>query len=109
GPSVVTPVDLSSSIRDRPRWPGLDALESSGEISVSGAGAPSASGPKTLADAERDAIAQAMSVAQGNKARAAEILGIPRTSLYHRMRRLGMTQGPPEPGEAGPPGEDVED
>ncbi|HZV00527.1 MAG TPA: sigma 54-interacting transcriptional regulator [Planctomycetota bacterium] len=107
GPAIVTPLDLSASIRDRPRWPVLDGNEASGEIAPGGDGAPGASGPRTLAQAERDAIAQAMTAAQGNKARAAEILAIPRTSLYHRMRRLGMTAGPPEPEEAG--AEDVED
>jgi transcriptional regulator with GAF, ATPase, and Fis domain len=89
GPSVVGPADLSPSIADRAKWPDPDR--------AGGAEAPAppaaASGPKTLADAERDAIQIALDAAGGNKARAAEILAIPRTSLYHRMRKLGLEKG----------------
>jgi sigma-54 dependent transcriptional regulator, acetoin dehydrogenase operon transcriptional activator AcoR len=37
---------------------------------------------------ERDAIVSALREARGNKARAADILGIGRTTLYRKMRSL---------------------
>ena len=42
--------------------------------------------PVTLDEAERRAVLSALKSARGNKARAAEILAIPRTSLYHKLR-----------------------
>ncbi|GGG67845.1 hypothetical protein GCM10011374_35180 [Kocuria dechangensis] len=43
--------------------------------------------------AERDAIADALREAEGNKSRAAEILGIGRTTLYRKMRTLKIDAG----------------
>jgi transcriptional regulator with GAF, ATPase, and Fis domain len=42
--------------------------------------------PVTLDEAERRAVLAALKAARSNKARAAEILAIPRTSLYHKLR-----------------------
>jgi len=73
GPAVVTPADLSPSIR---------GLRGSGR----GAGA--------LADivgrSEKEAVEQALARAGGNKSRAAHLLGITRKSLYRRLEKHGL-------------------
>ncbi|MBI3046848.1 MAG: hypothetical protein HYY76_00905 [Acidobacteria bacterium] len=74
--------DLSPQVRS---GAGAAAATSGG-----GAGAPVAGPPLTLEEAERRAILAALEAASGNKVRAAEILGIPRTSLYHRLKKLGL-------------------
>jgi DNA-binding NtrC family response regulator len=46
--------------------------------------------PRTLRQIERDAITSAFSLARGNVTLAAKRLGIPRSTLRDRLRRLGM-------------------
>jgi DNA-binding NtrC family response regulator len=43
-----------------------------------------------LDDAERRVIEHALAIAAGNKRRAAELLGINRTTLYNKLRALGL-------------------
>jgi DNA-binding NtrC family response regulator len=45
----------------------------------------------SLEKLERVAIEQALRVAEGNKSKAAEILGISRDSLYRKMKRYGIS------------------
>jgi len=46
-----------------------------------------------LETAERDAIIRALDAASGNKSEAAELLGMGRTTLYRRLRQLGLDTG----------------
>lgn len=46
-----------------------------------------------LESAERGAIIQAMDAAGGNKSEAAKLLGLGRTTLYRRLRQLGLDGG----------------
>jgi len=55
-------------------------------------GAAPAGAPTTLADAERQAIEQALEAESGHVGRAAERLGIARSTLYEKLKKL-----PPDP------------
>lgn len=46
-----------------------------------------------IKSAERDAIIKALDAAGGNKSEAADLLGIGRTTLYRRLRQLGLESG----------------
>ena len=46
-------------------------------------------GPTTLAEAERRAIGEALRVTAGNKVHAARLLGIARSTLLEKLKRLG--------------------
>ncbi len=48
---------------------------------------------KLLEAPERRILQEALSVCGGNRERAARLLGINRSTLYARMRRLGLTRG----------------
>jgi transcriptional regulator of acetoin/glycerol metabolism len=43
-----------------------------------------------IEEAERDAIVRALDTAAGNKSEAATLLGIGRTTLYRKLRQLGL-------------------
>jgi DNA-binding NtrC family response regulator len=45
---------------------------------------------RSLADVERDHIAQVLAAAGGNKSRAADALGIDRSTLYAKLKRYGI-------------------
>ena len=51
---------------------------------------PAALTPVTLADAERNAIVDALAVTGGNRVQAAQRLGIARSTLLEKIRRLGI-------------------
>lgn len=55
-------------------------------------------------EAERKAILLALTMADGNRTRAATMLGVSRRTLYHKMAECGVSPG----GEAMPEGEDQE-
>ncbi len=79
----ILPEDLSPGVRDA--GSGVRA-------------APAAPGAaRTLRSVEREAIEQALRAAGGNRKRAAGLLGIPRTTLYRRLREYGLL-GPAEEG-----------
>jgi transcriptional regulator of acetoin/glycerol metabolism len=44
----------------------------------------------TIADAERRAIVDALHATGGNKLRAAQLLGIARSTLLEKVRRFGL-------------------
>jgi two-component system, NtrC family, response regulator AtoC len=44
----------------------------------------------TLEEYEKEYIAQVLDEVQGNKTKAAEILGIDRVSLWRKLKRFGM-------------------
>jgi DNA-binding NtrC family response regulator len=44
----------------------------------------------SLEERERDYIQQVLALTDGHRTRAAEILGIPRTTLWRKMKRLGL-------------------
>lgn len=46
-----------------------------------------------LETAEREAIIKALNAASGNKSEAAELLGMGRTTLYRKLRQLGLDTG----------------
>jgi len=52
----------------------------------------SASAPQTLEEVEKQALMEALRRANGNKKRAAEILGIHRPTLYAKLRRFGLAE-----------------
>jgi transcriptional regulator with PAS, ATPase and Fis domain len=44
----------------------------------------------TLADTESDQIRRVMAATNGNKSKAAKILGIERKTLYRKLERMGL-------------------
>lgn len=71
--------------------------EESARLASSGAGADVVRPPaltETIADIERTLIDSALQRAAGNQARAAQLLGIPRTTLRDKMTKYGMVGAP---------------
>ena len=68
---------------------GLDGVSSHGPKAGNGR-APEQTAPEALADLERRAILAALEHTQGNKTQAAALLGITRTKLHTRLKRLGL-------------------
>ncbi|MFL5374814.1 MAG: sigma-54 interaction domain-containing protein [Myxococcales bacterium] len=54
--------------------------------------APSTDGVHTLEEVERQACAQALQHHSGNVARAAQALGVAKTTLYAKMKRYGLSE-----------------
>ena len=44
----------------------------------------------SLEDAEKAYIQKVLTLTDGHRSRAAEVLGIPRTTLWRKMKRLGL-------------------
>ena len=44
-----------------------------------------------LADLERERLIDALAQCSGNKTQAARLLGIPRSTLFSKLRKLGLT------------------
>jgi DNA-binding NtrC family response regulator len=61
------------------------------EFSTDGLGMPSRDAGLDFQHAERKRVRSAMEQASGNKAKAARILGIPRTTLGYKLKKLGLT------------------
>ncbi len=75
----------------------LDVLENCAfhERAVPAAGSAGEGPVATLEQTEVEQIRQALRAARGNRSRAAEMLGIDRSTLYRKLRRLGDFEEPP--------------
>ncbi|MCK6472384.1 MAG: sigma-54 dependent transcriptional regulator [Planctomycetes bacterium] len=60
---------------------------------------PPAPPPLSLSDMEKDALIRALAVAQGNKSKAAQLLGVSRKRLYRMLHDYGLAE------DAGPAGD----
>ncbi len=71
---------------------GLSAGRPDGEPAVTVRPAPGASEaePRSLPDWERHMVIEALRKAEGNRSRAARILGLTRSQLYTRLKRFGL-------------------
>ena len=69
-----------------------DAVTPALSVAAAGPGAADAStaGPESLAELERRAIVDALARMNGNKSRAAALLGLTRTQLYTRLKRFHL-------------------
>jgi len=64
-------------------------------LSLPGLAGPMADAPVTLADVERAAIADALTATGGNRVHAAQRLGIARSTLLEKIKRLGIEEPRP--------------
>jgi len=79
GQGLITPDDLPGRIRAEPRARPAVRL--------------GASTPGQSTASEREAIMAAIAAADGNVSEAMRTLGIPRTTMYRKMRKLGIRSG----------------
>ncbi|MEO5373502.1 MAG: sigma 54-interacting transcriptional regulator [Alphaproteobacteria bacterium] len=91
----VVPESLPQNIREYARQSGRGDRPSAPETAAPETAAPETAAPVTSGTDWDDAslrrmIEEALSAAGGNKAAAARALGIDRTTLWRRMRRLGL-------------------
>ncbi len=77
--------DLPEALRRRSREGSVVALSLDGQESVSM--------PTIVGETERELIQWAMDKASGNQIRAAELLGVPRTTLQSKLAKLGAAEG----------------
>jgi transcriptional regulator with PAS, ATPase and Fis domain len=68
---------------------GETQVVSEGELELGGGEAPATLGEE-MAQAERARIVEALAQTRGSKTEAARALGMPRTTLLHKMRRYGI-------------------
>lgn len=87
--SVIEPEDLLPGIREPAQGPRPEPRAAP----TGGAGSEAAEGRWDLEETIARHIRRVLEVVDGNKTRAAELLGIPRTSLYHKLDKYGIDAG----------------
>ncbi len=75
---------------DMPTQLKLKGLEAQRAAAAAGSDGPAAPELKTLAELERDAILGAIRMLNGDKLKAAKLLGIGKTTLYRKLKEYGI-------------------
>jgi two-component system response regulator AtoC len=68
----------------------LAELQGGGPVPAPASGGAARPLKEAVADAERTAIRAALQAAGGNRARAAELLGVSQRNLFYKLRKLGL-------------------